>query len=183
MAKELSPEEKRRKIREEKKELAAWYESQKLYLRSIKLYKEAEENAEAERVRDKMIREYREKAREYERDNQLAQAANLYYIIGDNVKVKELKEKDPSIVIYYEYLSGERQINDILGELPGSTAEDLQSHFFQPNRPRTEEAPQEEKEEVSLPEEKINFCPYCGKDLRRFSSRVRFCPYCGGKLS
>lgn len=174
MAEVLSPEEKRKKIREEKKELAAWYESQRLYLRSIKLYKEAEESGEAERVRKKMIREYREKAMEYERNNQLAQAANLYYIIGDNVKVRELKERDPSIIIYYEYLSGERQISDILGEPPGEETANLESHFFQPNRPRVEEAEPEGEE--------ISFCPFCGKDLRRFS-KARFCPYCGGKLS
>ena len=180
MAEALSPEEKRKKIKEEKKELAAWYESQRLYLRSIKLYKEAEETDEAERVRNKMIKEYREKAREYEKSNQLAQAANLYYIIGDNVKVRELKEKDPSIVIYYEYLSGERRISDVLGELPGDSAEEIESHFFQPNRPRVEEV--QEREEESPAGDDINFCPYCGKDLRRFSG-VRFCPYCGGKLS
>ena len=181
MAEVLSPEEKKKKIKEEKRELAAWYESQRLYLRSIKLYKEADETDEAERVRNKMIKEYREKAREYERSNQLAQAANLYYIIGDNVKVRELKEKDPSIVIYYEYLSGERQISDILGELPGDSTEEVQSHFFQPNRPRVEEVQQEEKEEEATSDD-INFCPFCGKNLRKFSG-VRFCPYCGGRLS
>jgi len=188
MSEALSPEEKRRKIKEEKRELAEWYESQRLYLRSIKLYMEADAKKEAERVRVKMIKEYRAKAREFEEKNQLDQAANLYYIIGDNVKVRELKEKDPSIVIYYEYLSGDRRINDIVGELPEGELKDLDSYFFEPNKERTEEveaAPTKSeepqtKEEVSMG---INFCPFCGKDLRRFGADLKFCPYCGKRLS
>lgn len=184
-------------LRNDKRRQAEWYESLNLYAEAMKVFESIQDQENIVRLREKMRKEYGKNARSLEDNGRFQDAANLYYLIGDNSGVRRMKELKPDLVILYDSENGGlAKLASTLDEIgPDDDGEDL---FSKPNveedggemeeKPKKRDIPIKKpakKKEILIPtasEKRIRFCPYCGEELTT-KKEPRFCPFCGEDIS
>lgn len=188
-------------IKRDKISQAQWYESLNLYSEALRIYTSIDDRENEERVKGKMAADYSRKAMELEKKGRYQDAANLFYLIGDNESVGRMKEKDPNLMILYDEKSG--GLAQLAGNIYSRSPGDVEDRsFFKPNErddPNVE-VPEVEPHvaemviedgvvkgkngiKVKMPKanRNVRFCPYCGESLIT-KKEPKFCPYCGEEL-
>ncbi|MFO8050166.1 MAG: zinc ribbon domain-containing protein [Thermoplasmatota archaeon] len=193
MGDEEDLQERQEKFLKDRRDQAKWYESLNLYPEALKIYRSIEDTVNIDRLEKKMGAEYGREALRLEKEGNIQQAANLYYLIGDHASVGRLKSQQPDLVIYYDEEKGGLARMD-------TDTDDADGFFEKQNIPDDVENVDNEKSTVfensdkekrikkrkvpvKMPKnpKKMRFCPYCGERIST-KKEPRFCPFCGDEL-
>jgi predicted RNA-binding Zn-ribbon protein involved in translation (DUF1610 family) len=177
-------------------EQARWYESLNLFGEAMRIYRSIKDEENIERLRNRIASDYRKKASDMEKAGRFQDAANLFFIIGDNDSVLRMKGKDPSLVILYDEKAG--GISQLGTDLDLGKDEEEDRFFKRPNEePEAQKAPVPGPSGpseggaaqsgrtglvVRMPKKSANrFCPYCGEGILT-KKEAKFCPSCGEEI-
>ena len=197
----LSPEERARKLQEDRLNIAKRYEEMHLYDEAIKYYKKLGLLTDVARVVNIKNEIYLTKAREFELKGKYEDAARLY----ENLKMEEDFERVKRLMgeegMESEPLGEGSGQDSILDIPPGDvvTKNDRESATKIPNGNELEsdlelkqthtELQEQPEGSVEISEETdtksskkiFKICPYCGEELN-LPKKPNFCPYCQEKF-